>query len=69
MPYTAEMFGDAWKQGPKAEFTTIHAARAWAEEYGTAADSCTIYDARGRAIARHVRNTNGNRPTWYRSEP
>jgi hypothetical protein len=33
--------------GPQAEFPTIKAARAWAEEYGTTADSCVIMDRSG----------------------
>jgi hypothetical protein len=62
-PYTAEIFGSSWKQGPTATFTTIRECREWAEEYGTTADSCTIRDAGGRIVAQHRRNGQD----WFRA--
>jgi hypothetical protein len=65
--YTAELSGSSWRQGPIAEFATITAARRWAEEYGTTADVCTIRDAKGREVALHCRDMNGNGLRWFRS--
>jgi len=61
--YTAEIGGAAWAQGPVATFATITAARAWAEEYGAAADWCIITDNKGKAIASHRRQGDD----WYRA--
>ena len=66
-PYTAEIFGSSWSQGPVAKFPTITAAREWAEEYCTTADSCTITDAKGRIVATHRRDTNGSGTRWFKS--
>ena len=65
--YTAEITGNSWSQGPVAEFPTITAARKWAEEYGTTADCCTITDAKGREVANHRRDSNGDGTRWYRA--
>lgn len=62
-PYTAELGGNSWKQSPIAQFPTVAAARAWAEEYGTTADYCTITDKKGRVVASH-RQSNGN---WFKA--
>lgn len=67
MKYTAEMHGSSWKQGPAAEFPTITAARAWAEEYGTTADRCTITSTQGRIVAEHRRDTSGDGTRWFKS--
>lgn len=66
-PYTAEIGGASWAQGPRAEFATIREARAWAEEYGTTADRCVIRDAKGREVARHCRDRNGDGTRWFRA--
>jgi hypothetical protein len=63
--YIAEITGSSWRQGPVAEFTTITAARRWAEEYGTTADSCTIRDTKGREVALHRRDTSGDGMRWF----
>ena len=65
--YTATISGSTWSQGPIAKFPTITAAREWAEEYGTTADSCTITDAKGREVASHRRDSNGDGTHWYRA--
>jgi hypothetical protein len=63
-PYTAEIFGSSWAQGPVQQFLTITAARQWAEEYGSTADWCRISDAKGRLVAGHRRAPNGG--GWFR---
>lgn len=65
--YQAEIGGSSWGEGPKAEFDTIKAARAWAESYGTTADSCKIYNAKGRLVAEHRRDPNGDGTRWFRA--
>lgn len=67
-PYTAELFGSSWSIGPRSQFATVRECRRWAEEHGATADSCTIYDASGRAVARHVRDRNGDGLRWFRAE-
>ena len=64
-PYTAELFGSSWAQGPVQQFPTITAARKWAEEYGTTADWCRISDAKGNLIAGHRREPSSG--TWFRA--
>ena len=53
------------------EFSTITAARKWAESHGTEADSCAIYrtnrNGEDRLVARHVRDTTGTGLRWYRA--
>jgi hypothetical protein len=68
-PYLAEIGGSSWRQGPQAEFTTIRAARAWAEEYSDTADYCVIMDRYGAVVARHQRDPNGNGRSWFRATP
>lgn len=68
-PYTAEIGGSSWSQGPRHEFATIREARAWAEGYGTTADWCEISDKHGHVIASHRRDTSGDGLRWYRAEP
>ena len=65
--YTATISGISWSRSPVAEFATVTAARKWAEEYGTTADSCIITDATGREVASHRRDSNGNGTSWYRA--
>jgi hypothetical protein len=65
--YTATIGGSSWHTGPVAEFPTIRACRAWAEEYGTTADYCTITDAKGREVASHRRDPNAP-GGWYRAQ-
>jgi hypothetical protein len=65
--YTAEIGGSSWSKGPKVEFATIREARAWAEEYGTTADYCLIYNSKGRLVASHRRDQNGNGQNWFRA--
>lgn len=65
--YTAEISGASIARGARAEFDTIRAAREWAEEYGTTADSCTIADRKGRTVAEHRRDTSGDGTRWYRA--
>lgn len=65
-PYLAEIGGSSWRQGPQGEFPTIKAARAWAEEYGTTADRCTILDRHGAVVALHSRDTSGDGTRWFR---
>jgi hypothetical protein len=64
--YRAKIGGAAWAEGPTAEFRTIREARAWAEEYGTTADYCLIFDLKGRLVAEHRRDT-GSPGRWYRA--
>jgi hypothetical protein len=66
-PYIAEIGGPSWSSGPRTECATIREARAWAESYGTTADWCTITDAKGRAVASHRRDPNGDGTRWYRA--
>ncbi len=68
-PYSAEIGGSSWSRGPVVTFRTILEAREWAESYGTTADWCAISDAKGRAVAAHRRDPNGNGMRWYRAEP
>lgn len=64
--YAAELFGNSWKQGPRAEFATITAARKWAEEFGTTADRCVI-TSRGKVVAEHRRDLSGDGTRWFRA--
>jgi hypothetical protein len=64
-PYTAEIGGGSWAQGPVQQFATIREARAWAEEYGSTADRCTITDAKGRKVGEHRRDGSSGR--WFRA--
>lgn len=64
-PYTAEIGGSSWAQGPTAECRTIREARAWAEEYGESSDYCRITDRDGRLVASHQRDPSSGR--WYRA--
>lgn len=66
-PFIAEIGGSSWQQGPQAEFPTIRECRAWAEEYGTTADSCVIMDRHGAVVARHQRDPNGDGTRWFRA--
>lgn len=66
-PYRAELFGSSWAQGPVVVFPTIRAARAWAESYGTTADSCTIRDCKERIVGEHQRSTSGDGTRWFRA--
>jgi hypothetical protein len=66
-PYTAEIGGSSWSRGPKAIFQTIREAREWAEEYGTTADHCSIYDPMGRLVGEHRRDTSAKNPKWFRA--
>ena len=67
-PYTAEIGGASWAQGPVQQFATIREARAWAEGYGDTADRCTITDTKGSVVASHRRNPNAP-GGWYRATP
>lgn len=67
-PYTAQIGGQSWSVGPQAEFSTIREARYWAEEYGTTADWCSIYDPQGALVASHRRDTSGCGDRWYRAQ-
>ncbi len=68
--YTAHVFGSSWAAGPSASFATITAARRWAEEHGTTADRCIVTDRRrGRIVAEHRRDRNGDGRRWYRATP
>lgn len=66
-PYRAEVAGSSWAQGPVAEFPTIRECRAWAEEYGTTADRCSIFDRMGNHVAEHRRDLSGDGSRWYRA--
>jgi hypothetical protein len=66
-PYTAEIGGSFWSQGPKGEFATMRECRQFAESFGTTADHCAIYDAKGRLIASHRRDRNGDGTIWFRA--
>lgn len=64
-PYTAEMFGPGWSQGPVAKFERIRDARQWAESFGDdGSSSCEIRDASGRVVGRHMHGPDG----WFRAE-
>ena len=65
--YKAEISGSSWSRGPQAEFSTIRECRAWAEEYGRTADRCSIYDKKGKLVALHCRDENGNGMKWFRA--
>ena len=65
--YTAHLSGHSWARGPVANFSTITACRRWAEEYGTTADWCIITDARGREVAQHRRDPNGDGTRGFRA--
>lgn len=65
--YHAKLYGSGWASGPEQDFDTITAARKWAEEYGTTADSCTIKDKAGRVVAEHRRDMSGNGERWFRA--
>lgn len=65
--YTATVFRRLWSISPTVEFPTITACRNFAEEYGDTADYCIINDAKGREVARHQRDNNGDGSRWYRA--
>ncbi len=49
-----------------ADFPTVSAARAWAEDHGTTASVCVI--RRGdRVVAEHRRDTSGD-GRWFKAE-
>jgi hypothetical protein len=50
-----------------ARFTTITAAREWAEGFGTLADKCVILKA-GRLVAMHCRDPNGGGTRWFKAD-
>jgi len=64
-PYTAELSGSSWAQGPVQIFATIRGARAWAEEYGDTAEGCRISDRKGNLVAYHRREPSSG--TWFRA--
>ena len=64
--YTAEIGGPSWAKGPCATFPTIRQCRDYAESYGTTADYCYIYNARGRLVAAHHRERYADGTSWYR---
>lgn len=64
-PYTAEIGGSSWRQGPTAESHTIRECRKWAESFGTTADWCTITDAKGNVVGSHRRDSNGDGMRWF----
>ena len=63
--YTAVLGGASWASGPESDHSTIKAARAWAESYGSTADWCNIYD-KGQLVARHVRSAEKGGMSWYK---
>lgn len=65
-PYRAEVGGSTWSRGPVADFPTIRECRRWAEEYGTTADYCHIYNRKGSLVAAHHRDTSGDGMRWFR---
>ena len=65
-PYTAQMGGASWAQGPAQQFATIRECRAWAEEHGDSADYCAVTDAKGRVVASHRRDPNAP-GGWFRA--
>jgi hypothetical protein len=70
--YIARIYGASWRSGPAATFSTIRAARAWAESYGTTADGCLIQRvpgprSLGRTVALHQRDTAGDGTRWFRA--
>ena len=67
-PYRAEISGSSWAMGPVASFATMREARAWAEEYGSTADSCSIYDNRGNLVALHKRDSRADGTAWFRAQ-
>jgi len=66
-PYTARIGGSSWSRGPTDEFATIRECRQYAESYGTTADYCSIYDAKGCKVAEHRRDSNGDGTNWFRA--
>jgi hypothetical protein len=65
--YIAEIGGSSWARGPRLECATIREARKTAEEYGTTADYCYIYNAKGRLVGSHHRDTSGDGTRWFRA--
>jgi hypothetical protein len=63
--YVAELGGSRLAQALIAHFRTIGEARQWAQSHGDAADWCVIRSA-GRVVARHQRDTDGDRLRWAR---
>lgn len=63
--YTAQIDGSSWAKGPTATFASISEAQAWAEEFGSTADCCSIYQGE-RLVALYVRSINGNGHYWYK---
>jgi hypothetical protein len=68
MEKTTAKYLAAMDTGETALFSTIRAARAWAEGYGTLASRCTITDRKGRLVALHMRDHNGDGLRWFRAQ-
>lgn len=65
--YVAIIGGSSFgRNAPQIDADTIRMARAWAEEYGTTADYCYIYNRRGRLVAAHHRDTRGKGDRWFK---
>lgn len=65
--YYAELTAASWKEGVKAEFPTLAAAREWAASHGTTADRCIVKTATGQPVALHVRGSVGDGTNWYKA--
>lgn len=60
--YKADVFGPSGRVR-SVELRTVSECRAFAEEFGTTADWCIIYDWKGRQVGEHRRGVRG----WYRA--
>jgi hypothetical protein len=65
-PYLAHVGGSRSIFAP-VKFDTVRECREHAESYGQTADWCEIIDARGRLVASHRRDPNGDGTRWFRA--
>lgn len=65
--YHVTIGGQGWARGPEDDFATVRECRRYAESYGTTADWAEIRDGRGRLIAEHRRDCNGDGTRWFRA--
>lgn len=68
MAYVAHLYAHGLAGKACIDFASIDAARQWAENYGTTADSCTITDELGEVVMELRRSTEGDGTTWYEAE-
>lgn len=66
MRYKAFVGGASIAREISAVFSTISAAREWAESFGDTADWCDIRTLLGHTVARHQRNPSSGR--WFRAD-